>query len=69
LQQGDLKGALESLELAAKLEPEQPHVHYQLGRAYLAAGRQAEGEKELEISRQMKEKARNQTDQPHQTNP
>jgi tetratricopeptide (TPR) repeat protein len=58
LQRGDLKGAVESLEMAAKLEPGQPHVHYQLGRAYLAAGRTAEGESQLEISRQMKEKAR-----------
>ena len=39
LQQGDLKGAVESLEMAARLKPDQAHVHYQLGRAYIAAGR------------------------------
>jgi hypothetical protein len=33
-------------------------VHYQLGRAYIAAGRKTEGESQLEISRQLKEKAR-----------
>lgn len=63
LQTGDIKGAVENLEIAAKLDPEKPHVHYQLGRAYVAAGRQTEGQNELEISRQLKEKARNQTNQ------
>jgi Flp pilus assembly protein TadD len=58
LQQGDVRGAVESLEQAVKLAPEQAHVHYQLGRAYLAAGRKIEGEQQLEISRQLKEKAR-----------
>jgi Flp pilus assembly protein TadD len=61
LQRGDLKEALESLQLAAKLKPNQPHIHYQLGRAYLAAGQKAEGDGHLEISRQLKEKARAQS--------
>ncbi len=63
LQQGDLKGAVENLESALKLEPDKPHVHYQLGRAYIATGRKAEGESQLEISKQLKEKARGQTNQ------
>jgi tetratricopeptide (TPR) repeat protein len=58
LQKGDVKGSIENLETAARLKPEQPHVHYQLGRAYIAAGRRAEGESQLEISKQLKEKAR-----------
>jgi tetratricopeptide (TPR) repeat protein len=57
LKQGDIAGALESLEAAAKLQPGQAHIHYQLGRAYIAAGRQAEGESQLEIAKQLKEKA------------
>lgn len=61
LQKGDIKGAVESLEIAAKLDPDKPHVHYQLGRAYLAAGRKTEGDSQLEISRQLKEKERSQT--------
>ena len=61
LQQGDVKGAVESLEIAAKLEPGQAHVHFQLGRAYLAAGRKAEGDGQLELSKQLKAKERNQT--------
>jgi tetratricopeptide (TPR) repeat protein len=60
LQQGDTKGAVENLEAAAKLGPEKAHIHYQLGRAYLAAGRKTEGESQLEISRQLKEKERGQ---------
>jgi tetratricopeptide (TPR) repeat protein len=59
LQQGDVGGAIMSLESAARLEPEQPHVRYQLGRAYLAAGRQSEGQAQLDLSKQLKDKARN----------
>jgi len=58
LKKGDIKGAVESLEMAAKLEPGQAYVHYQLGRAYIAAGRAAEGESQLEISKQLKERAK-----------
>jgi hypothetical protein len=52
-----VREAVESLEAAAKLAPGQAHIHYQLGRAYIAAGRQAEGEGQLEIARQLKDKA------------
>jgi tetratricopeptide (TPR) repeat protein len=58
LQKGDVKGSVENLEIAARLQPDQAHVHYQLGRAYIAAGRKAEGEKQLEMSKELKEKAR-----------
>jgi tetratricopeptide (TPR) repeat protein len=61
LQKGDVKGSVESLETAARLKPDQAHVHYQLGRAYIAAGRKAEGEKEIEVSKDLKEKARAKT--------
>ena len=60
LQLGDVKTAIFNLEQAAKLAPQQSHVHYQLGRAYLAAGRQSEGRAQLELSKQLKEKERNQ---------
>ena len=63
LQLGDIKGAVENLELAARLKPDQAHVHYQLSRAYIAAGRKAEGDSQLEISRQLKDKPRAQTNQ------
>jgi predicted Zn-dependent protease len=61
LQQGDVKGALDNLEAAAKLAPEKSHVRYQLGRALLAAGRKTEGDAQLEVYRQLKEKERAQT--------
>jgi tetratricopeptide (TPR) repeat protein len=61
LQQGDTAGAIESLEAAAKLDPAKAHIHYQLGRAYIAAGRKPEGNSQFEISRQLKEKERTQT--------
>jgi tetratricopeptide (TPR) repeat protein len=60
LQQGEIKDGVGSLEAAAKLAPDKAYVHYQLGRAYLTAGRKAEGENQLEISRQLKEKERQQ---------
>lgn len=61
LQIGDVKGAIQSLEAAVKLEPTKAHIHYQLGRAYLAAGRKSEGDGHIQISRQLKEKERTQT--------
>jgi Flp pilus assembly protein TadD len=63
LQKGDVKGSVENLEIAARLQPDQAHVHYQLGRAYIVAGRKAEGEKQLEMSKELKEKARSKTNE------
>jgi len=61
LQKGDIDKAIVSLEKAAQLDPAKAHIHYQLGRAYLAAGRKSEGDGQIEISRQLKEKERSQT--------
>jgi tetratricopeptide (TPR) repeat protein len=61
LKKGAVKEAIESLEQAAKLEPDKAHIRYQLGRAYLAAGRKSDGDSQIEISRQLKEKERAQT--------
>jgi tetratricopeptide (TPR) repeat protein len=61
LQQGDVKEALENLEAAAKLAPDKSHIRYQLGRALLAAGRKADGDAQLELYKQLKEKERAQT--------
>jgi Flp pilus assembly protein TadD len=62
LQRGEAKEAVQSLETAARLRPDESYVHYQLGRAYLAAGRKAEGEGELDLYKQLKDKVRN---EPH----
>ncbi len=59
LQRGDTKGAINNLEKAAKLDPEKPDFHLQLGQAYLSAGRKAEGDSEIEISRQLQRKTPN----------
>ena len=61
VQKGEIKDGVANLETAAKLAPDKSYVQYQLGRAYLAAGRKTEGENHLEISRQLKEKERQQT--------
>jgi tetratricopeptide (TPR) repeat protein len=57
----DVKGAVENLEAAVKLKPDRSYSHYQLGRAYLTAGRKADGEQQLDLARQLKEKERSQT--------
>lgn len=61
LQQGDVKEALENLEAAAKLAPDKSHIRYQLGRALLAAGRKEDGDAQMELYKQLKEKERAQT--------
>ena len=61
LQKGDVDKAIISLERAVQLDTAKAHIHYQLGRAYLAAGRKVEGDGQIEISRQLKEKERGQT--------
>jgi tetratricopeptide (TPR) repeat protein len=59
LERGDTKGAIDNLERAAKLDPEKPDFHLQLGQAYISAGRKAEGDSEIEISRQLQRKTPN----------
>jgi tetratricopeptide (TPR) repeat protein len=61
LQQGDVKDATDNLEAAAKLAPDKSYVHFQLARAYQSAGRKAEGDAQLELYKQLKEKERAQT--------
>jgi tetratricopeptide (TPR) repeat protein len=57
LQKGDLNGAIENLERATKLAPEHADIHYQLGQAYLAAGRKVEGTNQIDISKQLRSRA------------
>ncbi|MET0624117.1 MAG: tetratricopeptide repeat protein [Pyrinomonadaceae bacterium] len=61
LQQNNVREAVENLEAAARLAPEKSHVRYQLGRALTASGRKADGDAQLELYRQLKEKERAQT--------
>ena len=55
---GDHKQARDAFVDAAKLSPGDERIAYQLGRAYIAAGRKAEGEKQLDMSKELKDKAR-----------
>src|SRR5947207_11540452 len=52
LQQGNVREATENLEAAARLAPDKSYVHFQLARAYQAAGRRAEGDSQLELYKQ-----------------
>ncbi|HKW18860.1 MAG TPA: tetratricopeptide repeat protein [Terriglobales bacterium] len=48
--------AIAPLEIAVKLEPENPAVHYNLAIAYTRTGRKQEGEREFALHRQMVDK-------------
>jgi len=54
LQQGNFAGAVSNLEMAVKLEPENALYHYELGRAYTAAGRREEGKRENDTFNRLK---------------
>jgi predicted Zn-dependent protease len=54
LDQGDAAGAVEQLEASMRLAPEEPRVHYQLGRAYQKLGRQDEAKKQFALFQQLK---------------
>jgi Flp pilus assembly protein TadD len=57
LQKGDIAGAIDNLERASKLEPEKPEIHYQLGQAYLSAGRKTEAKSQIELSKQLRSRS------------
>ena len=50
--------ALEHLEAAVRLAPEDPNIHYQLGQAYQKLGRADRAQEQFETFRQLKEKRR-----------
>ncbi len=54
LEQGNLAGAVSNLEMAVKLDPENALFHYELGRAYTAAGRREDGKREDETFNRLK---------------
>jgi tetratricopeptide (TPR) repeat protein len=51
---GNIEGAIASLEIAVKLEPENADFHYELSRAYIAAGRREEGKREKDTFDRLK---------------
>jgi Flp pilus assembly protein TadD len=58
LAQGAAAEAIEHLEAAARLDPEDASVHYQLAQAYQKTGRTELAEREFERYRELKDKRR-----------
>jgi tetratricopeptide (TPR) repeat protein len=56
LKQRNFPAAIENLEAAVKLKPEDAEVHYQLAQAYIGAGRKTEGNNELAIAQKLRGK-------------
>jgi len=65
LNDGDAKGAMLHLELAAKNAPNKDYIHYQLQQAYRKTSRPLDAERELTIYKQLKERG-NLTSEPTQ---
>lgn len=58
LDRGETAEAITHLEAAARLSPQTDYLHYQLQAAYRKAGRTADADRELDIYKQLKAKAR-----------
>ena len=58
LSQGRAEQAATELELAAKLAPDDPNVHNQLGQAYQRLGKEDAAQKEFDAYRALKDKRR-----------
>ena len=54
LDQGEVTGAIEHLEVAARAEPSKDYIHYQLSLAYRRASRNNDADRELQIYRELK---------------
>jgi tetratricopeptide (TPR) repeat protein len=66
LDRGDYDSAIGHLEIAARFAPQVDYVHYQLQAAYRKRSRIAEADRELELYKQLKAKAREQSALPKQ---
>ena len=58
MDRGDFGGAAGHLQIAANLSPDKDYIHYQLQAAYRKLGRTADADRELEVYKGLKEKAR-----------
>ena len=57
-EQGDVAGAIEHLEAAARAEPSKDYIRYQLSIAYRRASRSADADRELQLYRELKAASR-----------
>jgi Flp pilus assembly protein TadD len=58
LASGNIDQAVPHLEAAARLDPSEDYIHYQLQAAYRKAGRTADADKELQVYREIKDQKR-----------
>jgi tetratricopeptide (TPR) repeat protein len=58
VEQGDVAGAVEHLEAAARAEPTKDYIRYQLSIAYRRASRAADADRELQLYRELKAASR-----------
>jgi predicted Zn-dependent protease len=54
IEQGDITGAIDNLEAAARAEPQKDYIRYQLSIAYRRASRAADAERELQLYKELK---------------
>jgi tetratricopeptide (TPR) repeat protein len=66
-EQGDVAGAIEHLEAAARAEPAKDYIRYQLSIAYRRAARPADAERELQLYKDLKASSRSRESQPGAT--
>ncbi len=58
IEQGDVRGAVEQLEAAARAAPKKDYIHYQLSIAYRRAARDLDAYRELELYKELKARTR-----------
>ena len=64
LEQGDAKGAVQSLEAGIKASPDADYIHYQLAMAYRRESRTEDAEREIKLYQELKGRQRGQGDAP-----
>jgi tetratricopeptide (TPR) repeat protein len=67
LEQGDTKGAVQSLEAGIKVSPDADYIHYQLAMAYRRDSRSEDAQREIKLYQALKDRQRGRGDVP-QTN-
>lgn len=67
LEQGDVKGAVQSLETGIKVSPDADYIHYQLAMAYRRDSRSEDAQREIKLYQALKDRQRGRGDVP-QTN-
>jgi tetratricopeptide (TPR) repeat protein len=64
LEQGDTKGAVQSLETGSKVSPDADYIHYQLAMAYRRESRSEDAEREIKLYQVLKDRQRGRGDVP-----